>query len=347
MLAESLLLKHRLIVLNRSRERAPNLRAADRVIAALLASFIDPRRLFRSAIVIKPSTILRFHHALVARKYRWLFTPKRGGRPGPKGPAPELIAAILEMERRNPRFGYQRIAEQVALVFDVELDKDIVRRVLAKHIGPSAAITALPGSRCSATLRTACGHSISFRCESLALRSHWVMVLLDQCTLRIVGFAIHACVPDGPAVCRMLATAIAGAKELPRRLSTDHDPLFEFRRWKANLRIQEIEPVKTLPYVQLDFAAVDTCARCDRANPARRYGTPRIRSTSAVSLFIAFVYAAISALCSCTRSRCHCMKSGAYHRTETRRAGTCPPEAAGTAANFASALRNSSSLNVP
>jgi hypothetical protein len=81
--AESLRLKHQLIALDRSRERAPNLRAAVRVNAALLASFIKPRRLRRSAIVIKPSTILRFHRALVARKYRLLFTPKRGGRPGP------------------------------------------------------------------------------------------------------------------------------------------------------------------------------------------------------------------------------------------------------------------------
>ena len=52
--AESLLLKHQLIVLNRSRERAPNLRAADRAIAVLCASLMGPRRLFRSAIVIKP-----------------------------------------------------------------------------------------------------------------------------------------------------------------------------------------------------------------------------------------------------------------------------------------------------
>jgi len=33
--AESLLLKHQLIILNRSRERAPNLRPMDRVIAGL------------------------------------------------------------------------------------------------------------------------------------------------------------------------------------------------------------------------------------------------------------------------------------------------------------------------
>jgi len=191
-LAESLLLKHQLIVLNRSRKRAPNLRAADRVIAALLASFIEPRRLLRSAIVIRPSTILRFHRALVARKYRLLFTPKRGGRPGPKGPAPELIAAILEMKRRNPRFGYRRIAEQLALVFDVEIDKDIVRRVLAKHYRPERGDDGPSWLSLLGNAKDSLWSLDLFRCESLALKSHWVMVLMDQCTRRIVGFAIHA-----------------------------------------------------------------------------------------------------------------------------------------------------------
>jgi transposase InsO family protein len=255
--AESLLLKQQLIVLNRSRERAPHLRAADRVIAARCASVIEPRRLIRSAIVIKPSTMLRFHRALVARKYRLLFTPKRGGQPGPKGPSPELVAAILEMKRRNPRFGYQRIAEQLALVFDVEIDKDVVRRVLAKHYRPGSGDEGPSWLSLLGNVKDSLWSLDLFRCESLSLKTHWVMVVMDRCTRRIVGFAIHAGVPDGPAVCRMLATAIAGAEELPRHLSTDHDPLFEFRRWKANLRILEIEPVKTVPDVPLSHPFVE------------------------------------------------------------------------------------------
>jgi hypothetical protein len=82
--AESLLLTQQLIVLNRSRERAANLRPMDRAIAACCAVFLSRARLLKSAVVLKPSTILGFHRALVARKYRLLFTPKRGGRPDPK-----------------------------------------------------------------------------------------------------------------------------------------------------------------------------------------------------------------------------------------------------------------------
>ena len=40
--AESLLLKHQLLILNRARERAPNLRPTDRLIAALCALMIRP-----------------------------------------------------------------------------------------------------------------------------------------------------------------------------------------------------------------------------------------------------------------------------------------------------------------
>ena len=134
--AESLLVKHQLLILNRSRTRAPDLRPSDRLIAGLCATFMRPTRLLRSAIVLKPSTILRFHREHVKRKYRLLFTPKTRGKPGPSGPSPELISAILEMKRRNPHFGYQRIADQISLVFDAEIDKDVVRRILARHYKP-------------------------------------------------------------------------------------------------------------------------------------------------------------------------------------------------------------------
>ncbi|HJR68945.1 MAG TPA: integrase core domain-containing protein [Gammaproteobacteria bacterium] len=255
--AESLLLKQQLIVLNRSRERAPNLRAVARVIAAGCAAFMSRARLLKSAVVLRPATILGFHRALVAGKYRLLFTPKRGGQPGPKGPSPELVAAIVEMKRRNPRFGYRRIAEQLALVFDVEIDKDVVRRVLAKRYRPDRGDDNPSWLSFLGNAKDSLWSVDLFRCESLALRTHWVMVVMDQCTRRLVGFAAHAGAPDGPAVCRMLARAIAGAGELPRQLSTDHDPLFEFHRWKANLRILEIEAVKTVPYVPMSHPFVE------------------------------------------------------------------------------------------
>ena len=222
--AESLLVKHQLLILNRSRVRAPDLRPSDRIFAGLCATFMRPNRLLRSAIVLKPSTILSFHRTLVKRKYRLLFTPKTRGKPGPSGPSPELVSAILEMKRRNPNFGYHRIADQISLIFDIQIDKDVVRRVLAKHYRPQ------PGSDGPSWL-TFLGHSKDslwsvdfFRCESLILKSHWVMVVMDQFSRRIVGFAVHAGTLDGAAVCRLFNSIICGSRP-PRYLSTDNDPV--------------------------------------------------------------------------------------------------------------------------
>ena len=101
--AESLLVKHQLQILNRDRKRAPNLRGAERFIAGLCTLFMNPARVRRSAIVLKPSTLLHLHHVLAKRKYRMLFSRQRRRPPGPKGPHKELIDAVVELKRRNPR----------------------------------------------------------------------------------------------------------------------------------------------------------------------------------------------------------------------------------------------------
>ena len=64
--AESVLIRHQLLILNRGRKRAPNLHAADRFIAALCTLFIRRVRILRSAIVLKPSTLLNLHNLLTS-----------------------------------------------------------------------------------------------------------------------------------------------------------------------------------------------------------------------------------------------------------------------------------------
>src|SRR6516165_8463962 len=132
---ESALTRHQILILNRSRKRAPNLRVSDRLIAGLCTLLMHPSRMRRCGIVLKPSTLLHFHHVLTKRKYHMLFASKREDRPGPKGPAQELIDAVVEMKRRNPTWGCPRIAQQITLAFGVDIDKDVVRRILGKHYG--------------------------------------------------------------------------------------------------------------------------------------------------------------------------------------------------------------------
>jgi transposase InsO family protein len=55
----------------------------------------------------------------------------------------------------------------------------------------------------------------------------------------------------------MFNEIIAGHDTLPFHLTNDHDPLFEFRQWRANLRILEVAELKTVPYVPLSHPFVE------------------------------------------------------------------------------------------
>src|SRR6266403_1661256 len=230
-IAESLLLKHQLLILNRSRKKAPRLRALDRILLGLGAILVSPRRILKVAVAIRPATLLRFYRALVRRKYQWLFSAKTERRPGPKGPSKELIAAVLEIKRLNPRFGCPRIAQQISHAFGLEIDKDVVRRILARHPRPKGGGQGPSWLSAIAEARDSLWSVDLFRCESILLKSFWVMVVMDIFTRRIVGFGIEPAHIDGIRVCRMFNQARC-AQPLPQRLHvTDHDPLFRFHRW--------------------------------------------------------------------------------------------------------------------
>jgi transposase InsO family protein len=153
------------------------------------------------------------------------------------------------MKRRNPRFGCPRIAQQIAKAFGVDIDKDVVRRVLVKHYRPA------PDTGSDPSWLTFIGHmkdslwSVDlFRCESITLNTHWGLVVMDQFTRRIIGFGVHAGDVDGVALYRMFNQAISGMG-IPKHLSSDNDPLFTYRQWQANLRILDVDEIKTVPHI--------------------------------------------------------------------------------------------------
>ncbi len=130
-------------------------------------------------------------------------------------------------------------------------------RVLAKHYKPK------PGNTQGPSWLSLLGHSKDslwsidlFRCESLTLKSYWVLVVMDQYSRSIIGFGIHQGDVDGIAVCRMFNHAISGS-DPPRYLSTDNDPLFRFHRWKANLRILDVTEIKSVPYVPMSHPFIE------------------------------------------------------------------------------------------
>ena len=198
-----------------------------------------------------------FHKSLVKRKYLRLFSSHGKGKPGPKGPNSDLIKAIVEIKQRNPSFGCPRIAFIISTTFGIEINKDLVRRVLMKHYHPR------PGGHGGPSWLSFIGHmkdslwSIDlFCCESITLKTHWVLVVMDVWSRRLIGFSVNKGPVDGPTICRMFNQIIA-RKNTPRYISTDNDPLFLFHRWKANLRILEINELKSVPFTPISHPYVE------------------------------------------------------------------------------------------
>ncbi len=217
------------------------MRAVLRCMVSLVAYNYDAR--------LAASRRAIYRHPGQARTPRWcplrhrrLFSSAGIWRkPGPNGPTQEITSVITEMKLRNPKFGYQCIAEQISQTFDTVIDKDVVHRMLATHYRAGS-----PGPSGSSWLTLFAQTKDSlwsvdlFRCESILLRSNWALVVIDVFTGRIIGFGIGDEYVDGPTVCRMFSHAIAGHASAAR-ISRDHGRLFRFHRWLANLRTLEVE----------------------------------------------------------------------------------------------------------
>ena len=137
---------------------------------------------------------------------------------------------------------------QIARTFGIDIDKDVVRRVLAKHYRPQPKDSGPSWLTFIGHMKDSLWSVDLFRSESIRLQTHWVLVVMDHFTRRILGFGVQAGDVDGVAVCRLFNRAIAG-QGCPRYLSSDHDPLFEYHQWQANLRVLEVEEIKSVPHV--------------------------------------------------------------------------------------------------
>lgn len=145
------------------------------------------------------------------------------------------------------------------------IDKDVVRRVLVKHYRPGHGSGGPSWLTSIGHLRDSLWSVDLFRCESITLRTHWVLVVMDQFTRRVIGFGVHDGDVDGVALCRMFNTAISGMG-VPKYLSSDNDPLFTYHRWEANLRILASRRTQNRS-VHAGFSSL--CGAADRQRTAR------------------------------------------------------------------------------
>ena len=124
---EIIVLRHELAVLRRQ-VRRPVFRSADRVFLSAASRLLP--RINRSAFVVTPATLLRWHRVLVAK--RWTYTRP----PGRPPITPEVRVLIVRFARENPRWGYQRIVGELnglGIVVAATTVKKVLRFLQCRH----------------------------------------------------------------------------------------------------------------------------------------------------------------------------------------------------------------------
>jgi hypothetical protein len=188
---ELLVLRHELEVLRRQVGQ-PKLGAADRALLAAAACHL-PRRA-RRARLVTPRTLLRWHRALVRRKWR-----QPSGRRGRPPLAAEVRELVLRLARDNPRWGHRRICGELGKL-GFRVSPTSVRRLLARaSLGPAprrAGPTWREFLRTQAASIVACDF---FTVESMFLRRHYVLFFIAHASRR-VWLAGCTTNPTGPWV---------------------------------------------------------------------------------------------------------------------------------------------------
>jgi putative transposase len=139
--------------------------------------------------------------------------------------------------------------------FDIFIDKDVVRRILASHYRP--------GHDSGPSWLTFIGHMKDslwsldlFRCESATLRTYWALVVVDQYTAESLG---SASMPEPSTVSHSAGCSTApfdGNRGCPSTSAPTMIP-FRFAQWQSNLRILEVTEIKTVPDIPLSHPFVE------------------------------------------------------------------------------------------
>ena len=174
---ELLVLRHELEVLRRQVAR-PKLRAADRALLAAAACHLP--RASRGARLVTPRTLLRWHRALVRRK--WRQPPGQRGRPPVTA---EVRALVLRLARENPRWGHRRIGGELAKL-GLRVSPTTVRRLLVRGgLGPAPRRSGPSWReflRAQAASIVACDF---FPVESVLLRRYYVLFFITHESRRV------------------------------------------------------------------------------------------------------------------------------------------------------------------
>ncbi|MGH9104457.1 MAG: helix-turn-helix domain-containing protein [Acidimicrobiales bacterium] len=182
--AEILVLRHQVPVLRRQVAR-PRFSWSDRAFIAVLARLVPKERW--AAFLITPETILRWHRALVRR--RWTHPHKRPGRPA----LPEkIVELIVRLSNENPRWGYLRIVGELKKL-GVTVSKGSAANVLRRHGLPPA--PRRTGPTWAEFLRAQAKGVLAtdfFTVDTVALRRYYVLFVTRRLIKQTFPVQAHA-----------------------------------------------------------------------------------------------------------------------------------------------------------
>jgi putative transposase len=234
---EIVVLRHELAVLRRQTRR-PELTATDRVFLTA-ASRPLPRSRWQSFLV-SPTTLLRWHRHIVAR--RWTYLARRG-RP-PIGT--EIRELVLRLARENPRWGYQRIAGEINGL-GLRVSATTVKKILRQAgLGPAGTRS---GPSWRAFLRAQANSMLAvdfFTVETITLQRLYVLFFIELKSRR-VHLAGYTANPTGPWVtqqARQFTWTLQEQQASFRFLIRDRDSKFT-RDFDAVFRCEGIQIIKT------------------------------------------------------------------------------------------------------
>ena len=233
---ELLVLRHELEILRREVAR-PKLGTADRALLAAVACHLP--RSSRGVLLVTPRTLLRWHQALVRRKWRQPLV--RRGRPPLPTEARELV---LRLARENPRWGHRRICGELAKL-GLDVSPTSIRRLLARakldpaprHSGPSWR----EFLHAQAASIVACDF---FTVESVLLRRYYVLFFIAHASRRV---SLAGCTtnPTGAWVTQQARNlGFDFAEQDVRFLIRDRDSKYS-RPFDEVFRSEEIRIVRT------------------------------------------------------------------------------------------------------
>jgi transposase InsO family protein len=236
--AEILVLRHQPAVLQRQAAR-PRFTWSDRALVSTLARLV-PRARWASFLVT-PETILRWHRALVRR--RWTYPHRKPGRPAlPQ----ETVELILRLARENPRWGYLRIVGELKKL-GVAVSKTSVASVLFRHRLPPAPRRS--GPTWGDFLRVQAKGILAtdfFTVDTIALRRFYVLFVIeiDRRRVHLPGVTANPIGPWVTQVARNFASDLEDAGRHFRFLIRDRVTKFT-ANFDAVLASVGIETIRT------------------------------------------------------------------------------------------------------